>query len=196
MSALPAGPAVTLEERTSAAGELLSLAVPLWLLRLYRLPPEQQETTRQAWLHEAQRQSEEGQGMFSEDMLFRSAKAGQTVQAFNDLARTLAALSTLPGGVTFLGDTFETTTEELGQEGAAEMSTQPETDADFDAMESWTQEWIDRHGYDRGPLEEARELAEQVSADFDTMVAEGLVCVEAGMVRVVRSEGFSIEVQP
>jgi hypothetical protein len=40
-------------------------------------------------------------------LLFRSKRKGETVEAFTMCAKALAILSFFPGGVTFLGDTYQ-----------------------------------------------------------------------------------------
>jgi hypothetical protein len=41
-------------------------------------------------------------------ILFRSKKKGETAEAFNALAKAIAAMSFVPGGVTTFGQHFET----------------------------------------------------------------------------------------
>ncbi len=78
---------------------VLGCAVPLWAMELKKLPWSEIEKIA----HEsAQIVAEKG------DVLqFRSKKKGETANAFNALAKGLAALSFCPGGVTFLGDHYE-----------------------------------------------------------------------------------------
>lgn len=42
-----------------------------------------------------------------DDILYRGARQGDTASAFNALARGLAVLAFMPGGVTFLGEHYE-----------------------------------------------------------------------------------------
>lgn len=88
------------EERTR---ELLKIsllcAVPLWIGRVRRWPIERRvERARAA----AQIIAEKG-----DVLMFRAGKKGESAEAFNRLAESLACLSFNPGGVTFLGVHFE-----------------------------------------------------------------------------------------
>lgn len=78
---------------------VLGCAVPLWVMDLKKLPwPEIEKIAKES----AQIVAEKG------DVLqFKSKKKGETAAAFNALAKGLAALSFCPGGVTFLGDHYE-----------------------------------------------------------------------------------------
>lgn len=78
----------------------LSAAVPLWIMQLKRLSEaERLELARLA----GQTIAEKG------DVLqFGSKKKGAAAEVFNQLAKGIAALSFAPGGVTFLGDHWET----------------------------------------------------------------------------------------
>jgi len=77
----------------------LQAAVPLWI----------EELKRQPW-EEIQRIAQESAQVIAEkgDILqYRGSKKGETAAAFNALAKGVAALSFVPGGVTFLGDKWE-----------------------------------------------------------------------------------------
>lgn len=76
----------------------LELAVPLWVDRL-RQQPLSEILARAPTL--SQTIAEHG-----DDILFKSKRKGDTAKAFNALAESLAALSFMPGGVTFLGRTW------------------------------------------------------------------------------------------
>jgi hypothetical protein len=80
---------------------MLEVAVPLWIERVRSMTPEQ----RLARAREAgQIVAEKG------DVLqFRSKKKGESANAFNALAEGLAVLAFAPGGVKFMGLTFEAT---------------------------------------------------------------------------------------
>ena len=43
----------------------------------------------------------------SEDLLFRSSKAGVTARLFNHLSEAIAVLAWVPGGITIFGDHYE-----------------------------------------------------------------------------------------
>jgi hypothetical protein len=87
--------------RLALAGDLLDLAVPLWILKLQQLDDEAFELTWRRWLDEA-----EPSGVFSE-VLPAGGAPGLAAQAFNALARSLAALAFVPGGVPFAGRRWE-----------------------------------------------------------------------------------------
>ena len=77
----------------------LGVAIPLWVFELKKLPWSEIEKIA----HEsAQVIAEKG-----DLLMFKSKKKGETANAFNALAKGLAALSFCPGGVTFLGDHYE-----------------------------------------------------------------------------------------
>jgi hypothetical protein len=81
---------------------LLDLAVPLWILRLQALNDAAFATTWRRWLDDA-----EPSGVFSEVLPTGSGAMGQSAAAFNALARCLAALAFVPGGVPFAGRRWE-----------------------------------------------------------------------------------------
>lgn len=84
----------------------LSAAVPLWVADLQRRPwVEVQELARAC----ADTVASKG-----DVILYRSKKKGETAEAFNALAKGIAALSFAPGGVTFLGDHYENKHESTG----------------------------------------------------------------------------------
>jgi len=78
----------------------LQAAVPFWILKLKRRPRE--ETIGRA--HElAQVIAEKG-----DVIQFKGKTKGETAAAFNALAEGLACCSFAPGGITFMGDHWET----------------------------------------------------------------------------------------
>ena len=77
----------------------LSAAVPLWILKLKRMPWAQVIEQRE---RSAQMIAEHG-----DNILYRAKKKGETAAAFNALAEALAMLAFCPGGVTFAGLHFE-----------------------------------------------------------------------------------------
>ncbi len=79
----------------------LSAAVPLWIFEIYeRGGPTTDDWTRLQRL--GRRLAERG-----DQLLFRSARAGETAEVFNALAEALAILSFLPGGVPFGEERFD-----------------------------------------------------------------------------------------
>lgn len=92
------------ETRLALLRTALEAAVPLYAMQLREKP----------W-SEIQRIAAEAGQMIAEhgdDVLFRSKKKGASAAAFNALARGIAALSFVPGGVTLFGLHFENTQEE------------------------------------------------------------------------------------
>lgn len=84
-------------------GELLrmslSTAVPLWIVEFKQLPWEKLERIA---TEASQYIAEHG-----DDILFKSKKKGDTAKAFNQLAKGVAVLAFVPGGVKTLGLHFE-----------------------------------------------------------------------------------------
>lgn len=79
----------------------LQAAVPLHAMELRNRPwSELQAVAQEA----AQVIAEKG-----DLIMFKSTKKGESAKAFNALARALAILSFVPGGVKFLGDHWENT---------------------------------------------------------------------------------------
>ena len=77
----------------------LSAAVPLWILDMKTKSwPEIQKIAQDA----AQVIAEHG-----DDILFKAKKKGESAKAFNALAKGIAALSFVPGGVKLFGMHFE-----------------------------------------------------------------------------------------
>jgi len=78
----------------------LQTAVPLWIENLKNRPWEE----LQKIVNEAQKMiAEKG-----DNILFKSNREGETAEAFNHLARAVAVLSFVPGGITFMDMHFET----------------------------------------------------------------------------------------
>ena len=73
----------------------LQAAVPIAILEMRSWAPEARQAAAAEW----------GQIIAShgDDILFRSARKGDSAKAFTALARGLAALAYCPGGVRFLG---------------------------------------------------------------------------------------------
>jgi len=78
----------------------LSAAVPLWAWEFRQLSWEE--------LQKIAQQSGQIIAEHGDLILFRSEKKGETADAFNALARGIAALSFAPGGVNCFGQHFET----------------------------------------------------------------------------------------
>jgi hypothetical protein len=80
----------------------LTAAVPLWLAELAAMHPDQRAPAVERW-------RTEGVKMICErgDILqYRGTKKGATAEAFNAMARGIAVLSTMPGGVPLGGVVF------------------------------------------------------------------------------------------
>lgn len=76
---------------------LLQAAVPIWIADMRSWPEEQRlEAAREAGQYIAEH---------GDDLMFRS-KPGRSKDAFNQLARGLAAAAYQPGGITFAGMHF------------------------------------------------------------------------------------------
>jgi len=74
----------------------LQAAVPLWILEMRPWTPAARLATAR---EDGQHIAEHG-----DDLMFKSKTKGRTAEAFNHLARGLAALAYAPGGVTFAGE--------------------------------------------------------------------------------------------
>lgn len=87
------------EEPSELLKMSLSAAVPLWIAQFKDRP----------WKEISQIASEASQFIaeHGDDILFKSKKRGATAQAFNHLAKGIAALSFVPGGVKIFGLHFE-----------------------------------------------------------------------------------------
>lgn len=90
------------QRRLAFAGDLLDVAVPLWILQLQRLDDATFTATWRQWLDQT-----ELAGVFSEVLPVGGGARGQGAQAFNALARCLAAMAFIPGGVPFAGRRWE-----------------------------------------------------------------------------------------
>lgn len=77
----------------------LSAAVPLWILQFQDRPWQEVMAIAK---ESSQEIAEHG-----DIIMFKGPKRGQTAQAFNALAKGIAALAFVPGGVKFLGMHFE-----------------------------------------------------------------------------------------
>lgn len=84
----------------------LQVAIPLWIEQLKGLSWD--DLTERAH-RAAQIVAEKG-----DIIQYASTKPGETAKAFNALAEGVAVLSFCPGGVTFLGDHWETKIEASG----------------------------------------------------------------------------------
>lgn len=80
--------------------EFLQTAVPLWIMRFKDVPWEDLKLI----MKESERILEES----GELAVFAQVKQGQTAKAFNAIARAIAALSFVPGGIEIFGRHFET----------------------------------------------------------------------------------------
>lgn len=89
-------------ERLPLTTTLLDVAVPLYIERLKAMEPAERAATRCDWINNA-----EDSGVFTEVLPAGGGKPGQATVAFNGLAKALAALAFVPGGVPFGIRTYE-----------------------------------------------------------------------------------------
>lgn len=80
--------------------EFLQTAVPLWTIRFKDLPWED--------LQEIMKESETILEQSGELAVFVRVKKGETAKIFNAVAKAIAALSFVPGGIDIFGRHFET----------------------------------------------------------------------------------------
>ena len=81
----------------------LQVAVPMTMWKL-------QEGNRDDWWESLERGREEWLDLIcskGDNLLYKSKKKGLTAQVFNALAKVVAHLAFVPGGVTFMGDHYE-----------------------------------------------------------------------------------------
>ncbi len=100
----PLGPPVSQPPRTKSEEILpiaLSAAVPLWIYEIYERSGPTAEDWQ--WLRAQGRVLAER----GDVLLFGSPRAGETAELFNTLAKVLAILSFLPGGVPFGKERFD-----------------------------------------------------------------------------------------
>jgi len=88
--------------------DMLLVTARMWIWRLRELDDATFDATFREWTDEAWA---EANGVFSEDVLLLSRKKGDTARAFNALAKMIAALSFVPGGVTVFNTHYEATRE-------------------------------------------------------------------------------------
>jgi hypothetical protein len=81
----------------------LSCAVPLWIMRLEELSHAERSATIKRWAGNAAEVLERT----GEAILYRT-QPGESAEAFNAVAKAIAALSFAPGGVTLFGEHWET----------------------------------------------------------------------------------------
>lgn len=91
--------------------EFLQMAVPLWIMRFKGLPWED--------LKQVMKESETVLEESGELATFAQFKQGQSAKAFNAIAKAIAALSFVPGGIEIFGRHFETKYEGPGMGGSA-----------------------------------------------------------------------------
>lgn len=96
----PSSIVVPAESKNTLLPEMLSMAVPLWIMKFQDLTDEE----RRDRLKELD--------MDGSDLCFRMEylfhkKPGETAKAFNDLAKAIALMSFCPGGVTTFGQHYE-----------------------------------------------------------------------------------------
>jgi len=84
----------------------LSAAVPLWIIGLKEKGGPSSEDW--AWLKEAQ----DILTNVGEGILYASKKKSETAKAFNAVAKAIAIMSFLPGGITLFNQHWESSLEE------------------------------------------------------------------------------------
>lgn len=84
-------------------GIALDAAVPLLILDLGQLAPDQRDDVRMRWA----RESADTIASKGDTQMFRTKTKGETAATFNALARGLAAGAYQPGGITFLDRHWE-----------------------------------------------------------------------------------------
>lgn len=93
---------MTRQREPSPLAELLQVAVPLWIATLESVEADPLDSpTWRRW-----RDTAEAEGIFLERTLYDGASP-QTPSAFNALAKLIAALSFMPGGVWVFGRHWE-----------------------------------------------------------------------------------------
>lgn len=95
----------------------LSAAVPLWIIELNALEGTLRDHTAQRWAADAV-EPVASQG----DALQYGGRPGEAAKVFNALARGLAALSTCPGGINFLGTIWCARHHPGGRDAAGEYN--------------------------------------------------------------------------
>lgn len=101
-------------DRLAIASDMLDVAVPRYIAQLRKLPAEDFQTTWQRWIDDSVL---EAAGVFSEVLPAGGGKPGDAAQAFNALAKALAAMSFVPGGVPFGTRRYEANPAEELEEG-------------------------------------------------------------------------------
>jgi hypothetical protein len=92
--------ALTHDSTLKILREFLQTAVPLWVIRFKDLPWEE--------LQQVMKESEKILEESGELAVFATVKKGETAKAFNAVARAIAALSFVPGGIDIFNLHFET----------------------------------------------------------------------------------------
>ena len=85
-------------DRLAIASNILDVAVPLYIAQLRALRAEEFQATWQSWIDDS---ALEAAGVFSEVLPAGGGKPGDAARAFTGLAKALAAMSFVPGGVPF-----------------------------------------------------------------------------------------------
>jgi hypothetical protein len=102
-------------DRLVLLAEVLNRAVALSIAHLRDLECEPFGPVWQRWIAEA-----EGAGVFSEVLVVGSQRKGEVARAVDALARALAALAFVPGGVSFIGRHYEAVPAPPERAGAEE----------------------------------------------------------------------------
>jgi len=101
-------------DRLAIASDMLAVAVPLYIAQLRGLPDKEFQATWQGWIDES---TLEAAGVFSEVLPAGAGKPGDAARAFNALAKALAAMSFVPGGVPFGTRRYEAHPADEPEEG-------------------------------------------------------------------------------
>lgn len=102
--------------RLAITTDLLDVAVPLYIAQLRELPAEEFTATWKRWTQENELDTA---GVFSEILPAGGGRPGDGARAFNALARALAALSFVPGGVPFGNRQYEAQPDNEPKKGNA-----------------------------------------------------------------------------
>lgn len=101
-------------DRLAIASDMLDVAVPLYIAQLRGLPDEEFQATWRSWIDDS---ALEATGVFSEVLPAGGGRPGDAARAFNALAKALAAMSFVPGGVPFGTRRYEAHPADEPEEG-------------------------------------------------------------------------------
>lgn len=98
----PFASAVLEDQRSSLLALTLQAAVPMWIRKAKAVTRKAREDVLKTWC-------EEGVGAITERgdlLMYRSKKKGETAEVFNHLAKSIAAMAFVPGGICTFGLNF------------------------------------------------------------------------------------------